>query len=146
MQRKHPWSLKESTIPLNFQSYTSRVRTCFFLNRLDVEKYDTAIERGIYGIEHIMRWNVSNGIAPQASVLKMTFGLGNVTISEFGENNAIDRIVIAGKTKERDENGNDDQKYPWMNIIIGCARERIIDFYAKNPINNKKMKPDVHPT
>jgi hypothetical protein len=76
----------------------------------------------------------------------MTFGLGNVTISEFGENNAIDRIVITGKIKERDENGSDDQKYSWMNIIIRCARERIIDFYAKNPINSAKMKPNVHPT
>lgn len=106
-----------------------------FLTRQDVDVYDTAIERGIAVIEHMMRWNVSTGITPQDAAIKITFGLQEIKGEYFGVANGPDKTFIHGPVKEKKANGSVEDRYPWINILIGCVREKITDRY--NLIQNE---------
>lgn len=101
----------------------------FLIDRLDVETYDTPIERGIKAIEQIVRWNVGNGIAPQSSVTKLTFGLDEIRAEHFGVNNKEDVLYLCGPVAARRAEGEIEDRYPWINIVIGLVREEVTRYY-----------------
>lgn len=116
--------------PIEFSKlYDPKQDMVIFLDRLDVEKYDTVIERGIACIEQNVRWCVSTGISPQDSVFKMTFGLDRISACYFGTNNEQDAVFLEGTVKPRTLEGPIEDRYPWINILIGCVRERIGAYY-----------------
>lgn len=101
----------------------------FLLSRLDVEEYNTAIERGVSIIEEQMRWCVANGIAPQESVIKMTFGNGDVKAEYLGTGYRPDHEIIRGPVGAKKETGTPEERYPWINILIGLGREKVMEYY-----------------
>lgn len=124
--------------PIEFAKlYHPKKDMVVFVNRLDIDPYDTVIERGIRGIEDTVRWCVSTGIAPQSAVMKLTFGLEEIKAEEFGIANAEDVPFLNGRVKKRLEQGTVEERYPWINVLIGCVRERITAYYdlaCKTPI------------
>lgn len=110
--------------------YDPKLDMVFFLNRLDVEKYSTTIERGVSVIEDQVRWFVANGIAPQESVIKMTFGNGEVKAEYFGTEHKPDHVIIQGAVKNKKDTGTSEERYPWISILIGLVREKVMEYYC----------------
>lgn len=116
--------------PVEFaKHYNPKRDMVIFANRLDVDKYDTVIERGIAVIEQQVRWCVSTGAAPQESAFKMTFGDLEITGARFGYRNAEDEVFIHGPVKAKGEGTAIEDRYPWINILIGLVRHEISDYY-----------------
>lgn len=111
----------------------------FLIERLDVDKYDTVIERGIGAIEQIMRWNVSTGITPQESVMKVIFGLDEIRAEHLGVNNGPDHIFLQGPVKQKKSEGMIEDRYPWINILIGLVREQILHYYDSSVGNAQSI-------
>lgn len=111
----------------------------FLIDRVDVDKYDTVIERGIGAIEQIMRWNVSTGIAPQESVAKIIFGLDEIRAEHLGVNNSVDQVFLCGPVKEKKFEGGIEDRYPWINIVIGVVREQISRYYDSSVGNDQSI-------
>lgn len=117
--------------PIEFAKlYDPRRDMVIFLNREDMEAYDTTIERGIPVIEQQVRWCVNNGIAPVASVFKTGFGREAIKGEYFGVNNERDFVFAEGPVKERKPEGAVEDRYPWINILIGLVREHIAAYYG----------------
>lgn len=122
----------------------------FLLSRLDVEEYNTTIERGVSIIEEQMRWCVANGIAPQESVIKMTFGNGDVKAEYLGTGYKPDHVIIQGPVGAKKETGSPEERYPWINILIGLGREKVMEYYdiqeqpalAANSLPQTKAAPE----
>lgn len=132
--REKPLVVEGERNPVEFAKlYNPKKDMVVFVNRLDIDPYDTVIERGIKGIEDTVRWCVSTGVAPQNAVMKLTFGLEEIKAEEFGIANADDSPFLNGKVKKRQETGSVEDRYPWINVLIGCVRERITDYYDLAP-------------
>ncbi len=116
--------------PVEFAKlYNPKTDMVIFLNRLDVDIYDTAIEKGLDTIEKIVRWNIGVGITPEKSVMKLTFGLDSIKAERFDKNGAADSIFLEGSVKPKAESAADEDRYPWINILIGAVRHEIQEYY-----------------
>lgn len=129
--RAEPLVVEGERNPIEFAKlYDPKTDMVIFVDRRDIDPYDTVIERGLVGIESTVRWCVSTGIAPQSSVMKLTFGLEEIRADHFGIANSDDHAFLSGKVKKRIETGSVEDKYPWINVLIGCVREQITHYYA----------------
>lgn len=147
-KRTEPLVVEGERNPIEFAKlYNPKTDMVVFVNRLDIDPYDTVIERGLNGIEDIARWCVSTGIAPQDTVLKLTFGLDKIRAEHFGVANGEDTAFLSGKVKPRIETGTVEDKYPWINILIGCVREQISSHYsaAPKPTITENTNPILEP-
>lgn len=143
-QQHKPCVIEGERNPVEFAKlYDPKNDMVIILNRQDVDVYDTAIERGIESIEKIVRWNISTGIAPQDSAMKLTFGLEEIKADYFGVNNAPDTTFLSGKVKPKSSEGEIEDRYPWIGILIGLVREKISEHYHLMPIS---QPPQVQPT
>lgn len=117
--------------PVEFSKlYNPQWDMVLFLKRLDVPTYDTKIEKGIDVIKDIIRWNIGVGITAPESVLSMSYGLGEVEISQINRE-GNEEVVMKGPTKPREPHSVDiDTKYPWINIIIGASYQAITKYYG----------------
>ena len=111
----------------------------FLIDRVDVEKYDTVIERGLDAIERIVRWNVSTGIAPKNSVTRVIFGLDEIRAERIGVNNGADEIFLQGSARAKKQEGEVEDRYPWINIVIGLVREQILRYYDSSVGNAQSI-------
>lgn len=119
--------------PLEFAKlYDPKRDMVFLLKRVDVDTYDTLIEKGLAVIEQQVRWCVNTGIAPVNSVCKITYGNTELKFEQLGKHDQPDSIIMQGPVKERDLNGQPEHKYPWINILIGIARQEITDYYKSD--------------
>ena len=100
------------------------------LKRMNMESYDTVIERGITAIERIIRWNINTGIASRASAFKATFGDNRIAGEYMGIGDNKDEIFLEGPIKDRKMDGTAVERYPWINILIGMTRKAISDYYG----------------
>jgi len=116
--------------PVEFANlYDPKRDMVIFLDRLDVDKYDTAIEKGLESIERIVRWNIGVGITPADSVMKLTFGLEFIKAERISVNGAPDTVFLEGNVKPKALTGIDEDRYPWINILIGAVRHEIQKYY-----------------
>lgn len=124
--------------------YDPKKDMVFFVHRQDVPIYKTEIERGIKTIEDIVRWNVGNGIAPENSVFSATYGNGRFTAERFTMHFNRDKIIAAGAIAGKKKTGLPLQRYPWIHILIGMVREKIMDYYnIKNPAKPALSEPQL---
>ena len=110
-----------------------------FVERSDMQKYETTIEGGISIIEQSVRWNVQNGITPQDRVMKFNFGDENVIATKFGVGFDPDKIVhrlhVGARTQEI--------PYPWILPMINIAGAAITQTYGPHL---KAQSPDIRPS
>lgn len=89
----------------------------FFLDRSDMQSYDTTIENGVHIIEQSIRWNVSNGITSPDRVTKFYFGDETLKVESFGTqyspDQTIENIHVGPRTEEL--------RYPWIAPMIQIA-------------------------
>lgn len=145
-----PFIIEGERNPFEFsQLYNPKQDMVFFLTRLDIPVYNTTIERGISVIEQQVRWAVSNNIAPDTSATSMIFGNDKVKIFQFPkalnqDDHGVDEVIIEGPTAKRKMDGTPDEKYPWINILIGYASEHIKNYYGPKSCSiapTKKLIP-----
>lgn len=116
-----------------------------FMQRNAIDIYDTVIERGIAAIEQIVRWNINAGIAPRSSAFKATFGDEKLKAEYFGVDNGPDKLVIEGPIKPRNLNGTEEEKYPWINVLIGLTREAVQTYMGHALHPSIRARKDSHP-
>jgi hypothetical protein len=113
--------------PVQFSNlYDPQKDMVFFLERKDMEPYDTTIEGGIGIIEDIVRWNVRNGITPQNTAFKMVFGDENLRVSNFGKSHEADILVAEDCVGPRTEGA----RYPWIGPMIERAHSLLLHHYG----------------
>lgn len=118
--------------PLEFaRLYDPKQDMVIFVNRTDMEKYDTLIERGIAVIEQQMRWCVSTGIAPQDSVIKLSFGGPHIKAEKFGRGDDADSTIIEGTVKARlPESAKNEDRYPWIDFVNKITVDAVKAYYG----------------
>jgi len=71
------------------------------LKRVNMQSYDTVIERGIAVIEDIVRWNVNAAISPQGSAKKVKFGDDRLVAEYVETDNGDDIVFLDGPVDDR---------------------------------------------
>jgi|GEM_PF-4512868 hypothetical protein len=130
-EAQQPCVIEGERNPMEFAKlYDPHKDMVIFLHRMDMDIYDTTIERGIAAIERNVRWCVNVGIAPPTSVFKTTFGDQEIKGEYFGVNNGSDAVFIRGAVEERKTQGDAEDRYPWINILIGMVREKVVNYFG----------------
>ncbi len=130
---KQPCVIEGERNPSEFAKlYDPQRDMAIFLRRLDMDIYDTTIERGIAVIEQNVRWCINTGISPAASAFKVTFGDQKIKAEYFGVNNGADAVFIEGNVGARKLDGEVEDRYPWINILIGLVREQVNNYMGSH--------------
>lgn len=139
-EARQPCVIEGERNPIEFAKYYDPKKDMvILLQRLDMDIYDTAIERGIGAIEQNVRWCVSTGIAPAISAFKVTFGDLRIKADHFGVNNGPDNAIIEGSVPPRKIDADDvEDRYPWINILIGLVREQVANYLGDS------IRPEGH--
>ena len=127
-----PYVIEGERNPAEFAKlYDPKKDMVIIVDRTDMEKYDTMIERGIPVIEQQVRWCVSTGIAPQDSVVKLTFGGPHIKAERFGKGYDADETIIEGEVKKRiPESELIEDRYPWIGYVNKIVVDAIKSHYG----------------
>lgn len=115
----------------------------FFMNRQNIEKYDTAIEPGVQNIYQNLKWGVKAGFIPLKSVISFKFGDGRVQAEHLpapGEN-LIDEVFYDQPEFPRHEG----DLYPWMGTLVALAQDKVLETpqFNKLSLSNPYATPEV---
>ncbi len=110
--------------------YDPKLDMVIFVSRVDMDKYDTLIERGIPVMEQYVRWCVSTGVAPPSSVIKLTFGGRDIKAEYFGKGYDADSVLIEGTAPERIPDAlSVEDRYPWIDFVIKITVDAVKGYY-----------------
>ena len=103
----------------------------FFLQRSDVDTYETTIESAVNIIEQSVRWYVSNGITAADKVAKFYFGDETVKVDAFSKGHDLDKEIFQLTVGPKSE----ATQYPWIAPMIQIAGDMAIRQFG-NDIRN----------
>jgi hypothetical protein len=111
--------------------YDPKLDMIILIDRVDIEKYDTIIERGLPVIEQYVRWCVRSGVTPVNSVIKLSFGGRHIKAERFGTGYDADSTVIEGTVDKRNPDAPSvEDRYPWIGYVIKIAVDAVKDYYG----------------